>query len=116
MSKIYEALRQAELDRAKGGTTQVESATDSPGSAAGVLDTTAFTPAFSSGAKTWATVQPIARGFGDKAQAAPHSDSADSAAVLIDLPAIELDRIQQVAWSPLLGQLPALEERGSAVE
>jgi len=116
MSKIYEALRQAELDRAKGGAAQVDASTGSPADA---LDNAAFTSAFSGGAKTWATVQPIARVVGDKQQFAPFSGAdvaGESAAAPFDLSGIDLADVRHMTWNPILGQLPALEERGSQVE
>jgi protein-tyrosine kinase len=112
MSKIYEALRQAELDRAKTGSTQSEHGNVSSSQA--VLDkeqdaplssVTRSTVSIASGGRI--SSAPLAgpmSSFGETAQKSPESTPLD------------LTQIKSIRWTPSLIQLPALEERGSAVE
>jgi capsular exopolysaccharide synthesis family protein len=104
MSKIYEALRQAELDRANSPSKQSENGTRGPSSA--VLDPprvrVTVADAMDRGA-TGATILPAAE------SSAPASDLADVARA-------DLGNVQECIWTPSLHQLPALEERGAAVE
>jgi capsular exopolysaccharide synthesis family protein len=102
MSKIYEALRQAELDRANNSTKSEQPSLRGSSTAQAVLDSpqvrvtiadalereNAFLPAPESG---------IAESEFDVAVAAPANAG-------------------EYRWTPSLSQLPALEERGAAVE
>jgi protein-tyrosine kinase len=103
MSKIYEALRQAELDRAKNTANQSEGSTTQA-----VLD--APRPAVSTrGHIALATVAPVSRATADFA--APPPEEAVG-----DLLPIELSDVKTYTWTPSVHQLPALDERGSSVE
>jgi protein-tyrosine kinase len=116
MSKIYEALRQAELDRANNGSTQSENG--SVATAPTVLQKE-HEPIFSTAVRT--TSSKPSQPKPTPAKFVPEPPASTS--ILLDPPAErealpELDRSQfrAVAWTPSLAQLPALEERGSAVE
>ena len=119
MSKIYEALRQAELDRAKNGSGQADSATSTSTASQAVLEGERE-PVYSSPARSSVTVTPVGRAMGDEAPVATLSDSAVAAASKpdegVDGSVIDLSRVRHVIWNPSLAQLPALDERGSAVE
>jgi protein-tyrosine kinase len=124
MSKIYEALRQAELDRAKTGTVQSDSATNTATtSQAAVLDTdteAAPAPVVPSPTRTFAPVEPILRPSSERTLGTALADSRDVAAsvtdVAVDSKGLDVAKIRHYTWHPLLQQLPALEERGSTVE
>lgn len=122
MSKIYEALRQAELDRAKTGAIQSDPATNTATtSQAAVLDTEAApAPVAPSSMRAFATVEPIVRPINDRTLGTALADSRDVAASVADVTAdskdLDVAKIRQYTWHPLLQQLPALEERGSSVE
>jgi capsular exopolysaccharide synthesis family protein len=112
MSKIYEALRQAELDRAKNGV--VESEPDQAAEGQDAPDPGPV-PVYSGGVRTLAAVLPVARAAGDKT--APVTPvTAYVADAGLDAAAIDLANIPQIEWAPSISQLPALEERGSSVE
>ena len=124
MSKIYEALRQAELDRAKRGESQPDSAPHQ-GSAQAVLDQP-LTAGATFGAATlphplphpipvpevpvshtpiqWEAV-PIAAAKMDEAASAP-----------LDSPTLDLTGIRSCVWKPMLHSLPSVEPRGPGVE
>jgi protein-tyrosine kinase len=104
MSKIYEALRQAELDRAKNSTNP--SAGPHSATTQAVLDAPR-PPASTRSPIALATVPPVSKATLDLASTA--SDDAND--VVLDLAAVKT-----YTWTPLLHQLPALEERGSSVE
>jgi len=95
MSKIYEALLRAEMDR-------VASIAGRPDA----LPPTTTPPDAQSGLRL-----EIAR---PAPQSTPQSDYQPLAATVA--PSLEFAQIRQVVWSPSLHQLPAVEERGSAVE
>ena len=94
MSKIYEALRQAELDRAN--SVAAEPAAQTP-----LAPTSSRVPDFAD--------RPADTPF-----AAAPEDAALDVAPIGDL--IDLTNIPEVTWAPSLSQLPALEQRGSSVE
>jgi protein-tyrosine kinase len=120
MSKIYEALRQAELDRAERAESQPATASRQ-GSAQAVLEVSAA-PSAPAGVAAppyplpipeipvshtpmqWEAV-PVAATKMDEAAAAP-----------IDPPALDLTGIRSCVWNPSLYQLPAIEPRGPGVE
>jgi protein-tyrosine kinase len=104
MSKIYEALRQAELDRAKNSANQSEGPHSATTQA--VLDAPR-PPASTRIPIALATVPPVSKTTADLALAA--TDDAND--VVLDL-----SQVKACTWSPSLHQLPALEERGSSVE
>jgi capsular exopolysaccharide synthesis family protein len=99
MSKIYEALRQAELDRANSAVAEADSAIHTPTIPPVVLDTKRSS-GYSSSASGLATAPPVT----PKIAAAPIDEH------------IDLANISQYIWTPSLHQLPALEQRGVAVE
>jgi capsular exopolysaccharide synthesis family protein len=124
MSKIYEALRQAELDRANRPSTQSDSATSI--SAQAVLD--APPPALEAPAPTIPQRPlPISRPVSTlivpdlhpkPAEPTPvHAAKIDEiAGAPIEAPAFDLTGVRSYTWNPSLNQLPALMERGAAVE
>jgi capsular exopolysaccharide synthesis family protein len=121
MSKIYEALRQAELDRSKPGTDESDTGTRAPAAPQTVLEEApgpTHIPTFSNTGRALATLTPVAKpGAGKAAPAAELKISpAGAAEDDISLSESDLANVPQVAWTPSLVQLPALEERGSAVE
>ena len=117
MSKIYEALRQAELDRDKNGSPQPEFSTKASGTGQAVLDTElAPAPTVS---------MPVPAAFptrlgSDKTVAGALADVKTPAPLVLpsggDPAEFDSSKIRQFTWNPLLQQLPALEERGSSVE
>jgi len=121
MSKIYEALRQAELDRAKNGPAPADKGTNSGNASQAVLDTEAApAPVFSNDRMAFLPSPIAARPAGDRGLAAALADSKEAGFSLVS-PAVdsgEFDplHIRETTWRPLVQQLPALEERGSSVE
>ena len=126
MSRIYEALRQAELERAKSPSPPPPG--PGTGGPATMLDTEAA-PGVDAGASAFATGAPMDVPGGERTLAAALADTrlgdvlgdskvAFAPAVGTPGNASELDlgKIGHYAWHPLLQQLPALEERGSSVE
>jgi protein-tyrosine kinase len=114
MSKIYEALRQAELDRAKTGSTQSEHGLNSSATSQGLLDkeqdstyptATRSTVSLASSGRNSAAVS-----AGLKSAFEPAAQEAS------DLGSLDLTQVKSFRWRPSLPQLPALEQRGSAVE
>jgi capsular exopolysaccharide synthesis family protein len=107
MSKIYEALRQAEQDRANGTTTQVEPGTRVSSNGPGVLD----------GRRVRVTIAE-ATSLGAPVMAPVESRPADTRVAdnVSDVFAADLAGVHEYTWSPSLHQLPALEERGAPVE
>ena len=101
MSKIYEALRQAELDRANSPNKQSDRGARGPSSPQAVLDVP----------RVRVTIAE-ANGFGS---ALPQAEDAVAGGRGDASPA-DLANIQECSWTPSLSQLPALEERGPAVE
>jgi capsular exopolysaccharide synthesis family protein len=116
MSKIYEALRQAELDRSKNGTVETDSRAETPTTTQTVLDTEAVPVPVISRARAYASVEPIARPIPEASLGAAVADTpvVDDAAT--ESPEIDLTKIRYATWHPSLPQLPALEERGNSVE
>jgi capsular exopolysaccharide synthesis family protein len=111
MSKIYEALRQAELDRAKTGSTQSEHGSSSSAVLQAVLDKEQDAP-FSNADRPTVSIASGGRNSSG-VQAAPRSAFSEAAPGSSDF---TLPQIKAIRWNPSLAQLPALEERGSAVE
>jgi capsular exopolysaccharide synthesis family protein len=113
MSKIYEALRQAEQDRANNGAVQADNEIKQSAIAhalgdrdLGLLST-----------KPTATVTPIANGPGDRTLLSPIADLAiDRLGESAGSSMIDFAVIRHVGWHPSVAQLPSLEDRGSAVE
>jgi protein-tyrosine kinase len=119
MSKIYEALRQAELDRAKTGADQTDSGTNTPTTSQAVLDQTPV-PEFPRDVRAFAASAPAARLFSDKTFASALVDTKIAedriTDIAIDSSAVDFSKIPESTWHPSLKQLPALDERGSSVE
>jgi capsular exopolysaccharide synthesis family protein len=116
MSKIYEALRQAELDRGKNGSTQPDSGSTTTATQA-VIDTEAApAPEIPNGNRSFATMPQ----FGERTLATALADARDSSAVVaepvVSPTELDLSKVRKFTWHPLIQQLPALEERGSSVE
>ena len=112
MSKIYEALRQAELDRAKTGPPQSDTDPSSPGIAQAVLDNghdAAFASIRSTVAISSAARATVSKALLAAINTATPVDAEDSAT-------LDLSKIRLVVWNPSRAQLPALDERGSAIE
>lgn len=102
MSKIYEALRQAELDRANSPAAQPDAGTRAASTAQAVLDAPSIPRKFPNAI--------------EDRTAAPSLVQAAVAEAAEDAMSIELANIPEYTWSPSMHQLPALEERGSSVE
>jgi protein-tyrosine kinase len=129
MSKIYEALRQAELDRAtKTGNASSPNAS-APHSSQAVLDTeTAPEPVFTPETRAFEPLGPVLRSAPEKTVGGALAEATSSDRPLrveenrqvIELPlgatAIDLESVPQYTWDPVFTSLPALDERGSAVE
>ena len=116
MSKIYEALRQAEQDRTNNGATQTDNGIKQSAIAHALGDREQDL-ALSSTIRSTATVTPIANALGEKALATPIADLPfDKVGEGADSSTIALAAIRHVTWSPSLSQLPSLEDRGAAVE
>jgi capsular exopolysaccharide synthesis family protein len=122
MSKIYEALRQAELDRSSTDPTGFDRGSTPHATSQAVLDE-AHVPAqnsvFSTAGRALATLTPVTKGNG-KSPAAPLTDAklalasvADTSSELTDA---DLAKVVQVKWSPSPQQFPSLDARGAAVE
>jgi protein-tyrosine kinase len=118
MSKIYEALRQAELDRAKNGPTQSGNGSGSAASAQAVLEKE-HEPVFASTTRSTVSIASPAKSSPERSAVelvAPRRTAADTPEESSDSPSVDLTQLKSVIWNPSLAQLPALEERGSAVE
>jgi capsular exopolysaccharide synthesis family protein len=102
MSKIYEALRQAEQDRANSPTTQSDKDARGSSSSQAVFDVPRVRVTIADAMDRGATILP----------AADDAGAGDLGGVAMADPA----NIQECIWTPSLSQLPALEERGAAVE
>jgi protein-tyrosine kinase len=118
MSKIYEALRQAELDRAKSGTPQSDTGSSLSSTAQALLEDE-HEPGYSSPIRSTVTTPSAAKSV---REIFVPEVPASKTVVMEKLPAKinpsvpDLAQLKTVIWSPSLSQLPALEERGSAVE
>jgi capsular exopolysaccharide synthesis family protein len=120
MSKIYEALRQAELDRAKNSENQAEGSvaqavldsprppvsTRSPIALTSVAPVAPVSPV-SPVSRSMAMPMPLSTPTADLAPAAPDDAATDF---------LDLTQVRTCTWTPSLHQLPALDERGSSVE
>ena len=116
MSKIYEALRQAEQDRAKNGAAPSDNGIKQSAIAHALGDHEQDLAVVATSRST-ATVTPIASALGERALATRTADLPNELTVNgAGSSAIDLSAIRHVAWHPSLIQLPSLEERGSAVE
>lgn len=126
MSKIYEALRQAELDRAKQGGNQPESSAANASQA--VLDRDVapepvFTPevrAFEPLGPTLRTERTVGGALADAAPAGDPAPVRPETRQVVKLPVgvtpVDLDAVPHYLWEPEFTSLPALDERGGTVE
>jgi protein-tyrosine kinase len=120
MSKIYEALRQAELDRANRPASQSDAAANAAPTAQAVLDAPPiYVPDVQPlpHAPLPASEMPISSSLLQPGPVSVPAAKIDAlAGPPVDAPAFDLSGIRSCTWNPSLHQLPALEERGSAVE
>lgn len=128
MSKIYEALRQAEIDRAKqtGKSLPPESNAGkehwSEASGVAVLDPlpppSVFEPVSGVVLPQPTSIPGLHMQPTPIAEPIPVAAAQidEIAAAPIDPPALDLTGIRACRWAPIIDQLPALEERGGAVE
>jgi capsular exopolysaccharide synthesis family protein len=119
MSKIYEALRQAELDRAKPDEDELDSGADASAASQVTLEEApgpTHIPAFSNTGRALATLTPVTKPSNGKTAAPAELKGAGGPPKEIDLSGQDIADVRQVAWTPSLSQLPALEQKGSAVE
>ncbi|MGD0798986.1 MAG: CpsD/CapB family tyrosine-protein kinase [Acidobacteriaceae bacterium] len=105
MSKIYEALRQAELDRSNGSSNKSQPVMRGSSSAQAVLDSPKVRVTIADTMDPERVVLP-----------ATEIAIADSFTDVPDAPAADLTNGRETTWSPSLHQLPALDERGAPVE
>jgi len=121
MSKIYEALRQAELDRAKSGAAPVDSGAASAATMQAVLEAeVAPVPEAVNGSRPAVVAEQVSRATSERNVGAALAESRLSAPVVgdgvADSTGLDVSKIRQYPWHPLLQQLPGLEDRGSSVE
>jgi protein-tyrosine kinase len=126
MSKIYEALRQAELDRANRSNTQsdatAQAVLDAPAPVAPAVPAPTRVPFTPASVQTHPqplplTEVPVSRSLLDPGPIhVPATKIDEIAGAQPDAPAFDLSGIRSCTWNPSLHQLPALLERGSAVE
>ena len=126
MSKIYEALRQAEADRANKAGNAPPNAS-APGQA--VLDNEAAPdPVFTPEVRAFEPLGPSLRNVPEKslgealAEVTPADRTfrAEESRHVLELPKagapVDIGSVPQYTWEPVFTLLPALDERGSAVE
>jgi protein-tyrosine kinase len=120
MSKIYEALRQAEADRAKKGETSTPSSSSASRTNQAVLDPAEPMPVFSSEVRALLPLAPRAEMPAETMPVTefsrPDASDQSTSGLTSDLRNLDLSAVQHRVWTPSLAQLPALEERGNAVE
>jgi protein-tyrosine kinase len=116
MSKIYEALRQAEQDRANNGTAASDGGTKQSVIAHALVEKE-HDIAFTTTTRSTATILPVANAIADRGPATPISGATmDVAKESTDSSRIDLSAVRHVVWNPSFAQLPSLEERGAGVE
>jgi capsular exopolysaccharide synthesis family protein len=117
MSKIYEALRQAELDRSKPGSTPAENGPKSPTSGQALLEMEQERKV--SNLRSTVTIPPVTNATAGKDAATyafePAIGTNGAGPAGLDS-SLDLTKVRCVVWSPSRAQLPALDERGSAIE
>lgn len=128
MSKIYEALRQAELDRAKQDANTSGANNGNANASQAVLDVeNAPDPVFTPEVRAFEPLAPSLRPVSEKtvggalAEISPvQKPESHEDRHIVELPvgagALDLDSIPQYTWEPIFASLPALDERGSTVE
>ena len=122
MSKIYEALRQAELDRNKQTDRSSEQVTSSARQT--LLESVppaAFEPLPPARPEPDPIVLSAIPGVHappiiTEPIAVPARQIDELAAAPLDAPAVDLTGVRSCLWTPSIDQLPALQERGSSVE
>src|SRR5438270_3099629 len=129
MSKIYEALRQAELDRANKPGNASSPGASTPSSSQAVLDTEAApVPVFTPEVRSFEPLGPVLRTVQEKTLGGALAEvtspdrpfRAEEGRQAVELPVgvaqIDLQSVPQYTWEPVFALLPALDERGGAVE
>ncbi|HEY4378738.1 MAG TPA: CpsD/CapB family tyrosine-protein kinase [Acidobacteriaceae bacterium] len=117
MSKIYEALRQAEQDRAKNGAPETDNGVKQSTIAHALGDREQDYALAAPTGRPVATVTPIANALSDRTLVTRATDlTGELAGDASGASNIDLTAIRHFAWKPSLIQLPALEDRGAAVE
>ena len=122
MSKIYEALRQAEADRSRNGAAQSDGGNTATATqeAIDTVHEPVQIPSFSNTGRALAAIPASSKRPADidsglaEFPATGLRNAADSAPAGVET--LDLSRVPRVIWHPSLSQLPALDERGSAVE
>jgi protein-tyrosine kinase len=117
MSKIYEALRQAELDRSKPGSTPAEAAPSQPTTTGQALLEVEQEPRFEN-VRSTVPMPAAPKVSSDGGTFTVQTAIATNGGLRADMDSsfLDLARVRTVAWNPSLVHLPALDERGSAIE
>jgi len=115
MSKIYEALRQAEADRSKDGSAGQSASATATQERIDLPPEPVPIPAFSNTGRALAGAAPASL---RTEFPAPSLQVVESRGTIADslVGGLDLSQVPLVTWHPSLVRLPALEERGSAVE
>jgi capsular exopolysaccharide synthesis family protein len=116
MSKIYEALRQAELDRSKPGYTPEESGPKPSTTGQALLEVEEERRVATPVRSMPSAPKPLSEKSMATLTREPNFIANGLAREDSDSMAIDLTRVRTVDWNPVRGQLPALDERGSAIE
>jgi len=129
MSKIYEALRQAELDRAKQAANPAASNNASQNAGPAVLDQDAAPdPVFTPEVRAFEPLGPTIRSVPERTLGGALADitptdrslTVEEGRHVVELPVgvtpIDLESIPRYTWEPEFISLPALDERGGTVE
>jgi protein-tyrosine kinase len=128
MSKIYEALRQAELDRAEKSARVAAGPSNTQTGGPAVLENEpAPEPAFSPEVRAFEPLGPTIRHIPEKTIGGALSEISGTERTLRSpderppeqfpgLGGFDLSRTQQYVWQPELHLLPALDEKGATVE
>ncbi|MDP9038264.1 MAG: CpsD/CapB family tyrosine-protein kinase [Acidobacteriota bacterium] len=114
MSKIYEALRQAEIDRAQSPAPPAPP--QEFAAAQAVLDPYPTLVAQPDPPRVLLPELHTPPLPAPEPIAIPAQQIDSIAAAPVDPPALDLTGVKSYSWAPSIDQLPALEERGSAVE
>jgi len=116
MSKIYEALRQAELDRAKTGPEDAENGQPSSATAQALLELEQE-PGFTGSALHTPAMPAVTRAIGEASPASlAMAPTASETRDLAQSEVLDLSKVRAVEWNPSRPHLPSLDERGSAIE
>jgi capsular exopolysaccharide synthesis family protein len=116
MSKIYEALRQAELDRSKPGYPPEENGQKPSATGQALLEVEEERKVSTTVRSMPAAPKPIGEKSVAPVTREPNFIASGLAREDSDSMGIDLTKVRLVDWNPVRGQLPALDERGSAIE